>query len=159
MIPKINKFFGTALIASVFVVLGISAQAAVTNAAPKEAAAKVPTPPPEPAISVFDQKLKGGKDPFFPGSARLVVKEVIPGQKQVAAPVDPTKDLSLKGITGSKGRRLALINNQLFETGEQATVRVPTGQIKVRCVEIRDHSVIITVDGGSDTKELRLKDF
>ena len=48
------------------------------------------------------------------------------------------------GIASTACRRyvMTLINNQ---------------QIKVRCVEIRDQSVLIGVEGTTETKEIRLR--
>ena len=65
-------------------------------------------------------------------------------------------DLTLKKITGTKLRRQAIINNQTFSAGDTATVNVPTGRVRVRCLEIRDKSVIVTVDGQKEKQELKL---
>jgi protein disulfide-isomerase len=56
-------------------------------------------------------------------------------------------DLTLKSVTGPKNRRLALINNQTFAPGEGALVRLGDGQVKVRCLEINDKSVVVTIEG------------
>ncbi|MBC8094969.1 MAG: SEL1-like repeat protein [Akkermansiaceae bacterium] len=65
--------------------------------------------------------------------------------------------LLLKGISGSGARRLALINNQTFAAGETASVRVGSASRKVKCIEIRDKSVVISVEGDTATQELFLK--
>ena len=65
-------------------------------------------------------------------------------------------DLTLRKITGSKQRRQAVINGQLFSAGEIAKLRLATGVVKVHCVEIRERSVIVTVNGPRDKRELRL---
>lgn len=62
--------------------------------------------------------------------------------------------LALKGISGGAGKSLAIINNRTFEVGEEALLRAANQIYKVRCVEIRDKSVIINVNG--QTKELFL---
>src|SRR5688572_12393828 len=49
--------------------------------------------------------------------------------------------LTLRRITGSKQRRQVVINDQTFSVGQTATVKVATGRVKVRCVEIREKSV------------------
>lgn len=72
------------------------------------------------------------------------------------APPPKYTDLTLKSVTGPKNRRLALINNQTFAPGEAAFVRLGDGQVKVRCVEIRDKSVVVAIDGGQERRELRL---
>ena len=77
------------------------------------------------------------------------------------APTGPApkyKDLTLKSISGTGAKRLALINNQTLAAGESAKVRLGTGEIKVRCEEIREKSVVVTLDGKPERKELRLKD-
>lgn len=66
-------------------------------------------------------------------------------------------DLTLKSITGSGAKRLALINNQTFALGESAKVRLGDKEVKVRVEEIREKSVIITIDGTPGRKELPLK--
>ena len=67
-------------------------------------------------------------------------------------PIAPGKpnyyaDLALKGISGAPGSRLALINNQTLTVGETAKVRVRDTRVEVVCKEIREDSVLITVDG------------
>jgi thioredoxin-related protein len=64
-------------------------------------------------------------------------------------------NLTLRKISGSKHRREVLINNQVFSAGETAEVRLPTGNVVVRCLEIRQKSVIVTVD-GKERRELKL---
>ena len=66
------------------------------------------------------------------------------------------KDLVLKTISGPRGRRLALINNQTFSAGEAARVRLNDSEVKVRCVEIRERSVLVSVEGQEAPRELAL---
>ncbi len=75
------------------------------------------------------------------------------------APTGPApkyKELTLKSISGTGAKKLALINNQTLASGESAKVRMGAGEVKVRCEEIREGSVIVTVDGKPERKELRL---
>ena len=65
--------------------------------------------------------------------------------------------LLLKGISGSGNRRLALINNQTFAAGETASVHVGNSSKKVKCVEIREKSVVISAEGDAANQELFLK--
>jgi len=116
-----------------------------TNAAPEEAVAQK---------SVFEDDLKNGKDPFFPKSMRRGEKSPAINAQVVA----PVVQLALKGISGPANRRFALINNQPLAVGETAYVRIATGQVKVRCVEIRESSVIVSVEGDPEQKELRLRE-
>ena len=74
----------------------------------------------------------------------------------LAGPPPRYKDLILKTISGPRARRLALINNQTFSAGEAARVRLNDGEVKVRCVEIRDRSVLVSVEGQAAPRELVL---
>jgi protein disulfide-isomerase len=67
-------------------------------------------------------------------------------------PIPPTKpnyyaELALKAISGAPGQRMAQINNQTLMVGETGKVRVRDTKVEVVCKEIRDDSVLITVDG------------
>jgi 23S rRNA G2069 N7-methylase RlmK/C1962 C5-methylase RlmI len=62
---------------------------------------------------------------------------------------------TLKAITASGGRRVASINNRPFEAGEEGEIAFGASRVRVRCVEVREDSVIIDVDG--QTQELRLR--
>jgi protein disulfide-isomerase len=66
-------------------------------------------------------------------------------------------ELTLKSITGAGSKRLALINNQTLALGESAKVRLGAGEVKVRVEEIREKSVVVTIE-GTGRKELVLKD-
>jgi hypothetical protein len=72
----------------------------------------------------------------------------------VTAPGPDT--LILKSISGSAGRRFALINNRTFATNEEGKVRVGQSNVIVRCVEIRDKSVVLQIKGQNGTLELAL---
>lgn len=73
------------------------------------------------------------------------------------APPPTYSALTLKSIGGQKDRRLAMINNKTFAVGETAMVKMGDGQVKVRCLEIGDESVVITLDGRSERRELKLR--
>jgi hypothetical protein len=108
--------------------------------------------------SVFVTNAATGKDPFFPNSARL--KQRAPsdsgqGEKKPGS-VSPGA-LRLLGITkDSAGRRIALINNLTFAEGEVLEVRAEGAKLRLRCVEIREKSVVVAVDGQSEQQELVL---
>jgi protein disulfide-isomerase len=65
-------------------------------------------------------------------------------------------ELKLTGLSGAGARRLAIVNNQTFATGEAARVKLQGGEVKVVCKEIRDKSVVVLVEGASEAKELFL---
>jgi len=66
-------------------------------------------------------------------------------------------DLELKGISGKSNARLALINNQTIGAGESANVKVGDSVVKVKCLEIHDDRVVVSVDGANDRRELRMR--
>jgi thioredoxin-related protein len=55
--------------------------------------------------------------------------------------------LVLKGISGTKDRRIVLINNADLMIGDTAKVKTEDREVEVCCKEIRDDSVLITADG------------
>ena len=55
--------------------------------------------------------------------------------------------LALKSVSGTKERRMVLINNATMMTGETAKVRTEDREVVVCCKEIREDSVTITCDG------------
>jgi hypothetical protein len=65
--------------------------------------------------------------------------------------------LDLKIISGTPQRRLATVNNQTFLAGETLRVTVKRDTIRVRCLEIRDRSVLIEVYGEGAPRELKLQ--
>lgn len=104
--------------------------------------------------SIFVDNLKSGRDPFYPRSIRRSEREPVLDAKTAA----PIVQLFLKGISGPANRRFALINNQPLAAGEDAYVRISGGQVKVHCWEIREDSVVISVEGDPERKELRLRE-
>jgi len=109
--------------------------------------------------SVFDEKSATGKDPFFPRSKRKAKAAVaVDPSKAVETPViAPISLLSLKGISGSS-RKLALINNQTFARGETSTVKTTNGTMRVKCVEIKDKSVVVQINDDPKNQVLYLKE-
>ena len=101
--------------------------------------------------SIFTDDPKFGKDPFFPHSIRRGIGEPV---SPIASLTD-VRDLVLKGVSGGKDRRLALINNRTVENGEEVEFKFGNRTLKVHCVEIREKSVVIRVDGQS--KEIFLR--
>lgn len=108
-------------------------------------AAQVPAPVTEPLPfpkSTFVDDVNVGKDPFFPLSTRR-------GQQKVkdTPVVEAIPDILLKGVSGTAGRRLAIINNKTFEVGEQGELKSKGQSVLIKCVEIKDKSVLIRVNG------------
>jgi hypothetical protein len=116
-----------------------------TNSAPSQAA--MPR-------SVFLTDGATGKDPFFPNSIRRMKRDDT-GKQQ------PTQDLSrLLKLTGIAGgvRPIATINNLTFAAGEEQDVRVEGGKLKIRVLEIREKSVVVSVEKQPLPLELKLRD-
>lgn len=74
-----------------------------------------------------------------------------------AAPPQRYTELVLKNISGTKKRRFALLNNQTIAAGETARVQLGDSEVSVRCLEIRDQSVVVTVDGQEGSREVFLR--
>lgn len=115
--------------------------------------------PPVMVRSVFVDDPNLGKDPFFPASTRRLeaLRQAIP-TNVVQQPNLAFQHLSLKGISGLRGQRLALINSSTVAVGEIAEIRCGQGLVKVLCREIRDRSVIVELVGAGEIKELKLRD-
>jgi hypothetical protein len=106
-------------------------------------------------VSAFeDLSPPKGRDPFFPDSHRR--DPAPPPVVMVAHKTPVASDLLLKGIVGSATHRLAVINNAILEVGEESPVRVQSGQVHVRCLEIGDDYVIIQVEGEARSQRLEM---
>jgi hypothetical protein len=92
--------------------------------------------------SVFVDDVAVGKDPFFPRSTRRG-----PQVKEVVTSIESTPDLQLKGVSGTATRRLAIINNKTFEVGEEGEIKLKGQSVRVKCVEIKDKSVLVKING------------
>jgi Tfp pilus assembly protein PilP len=67
------------------------------------------------------------------------------------------REITLKGIAVSGGRRMAIINSEPLAQGGEAKVRAGQKIVSVRCLEIRDRSAIVLIEGLQKPKELSLK--
>src|SRR5689334_19890815 len=91
--------------------------------APATVAPKVDMiPANSPFVSAFNANPGFGKDPFFPKSTRLISKPVIKTNDPLPQGELPP-GMVLKGISGTKEKPLAIINNYTFGAGEQAEIR------------------------------------
>lgn len=123
------------------------------NAAGKPASADAPPPP----KSVFVIDPQFGKDPFFPKSDRLF-KLLPKPEDPIVPPPAPTfpDEIRCQGISGTAARRIVIINGKSFEKHEKGDIRLSSGQTaKVTCVDIKETSVVLEVNGV--TKELHLR--
>jgi hypothetical protein len=81
----------------------------------------------------------------------------IPHQPKASEMPEPSwvKQIKLNGISGTPERRLAMINGKTLEKGDQASLTLGAKTITVRCIEIRQSSVLISIDGLDGTREVR----
>jgi len=75
-----------------------------------------------------------------------------------AAPPQRFTDLVLKNISGTKDRRFALLNNQTLTAGETARVKLEDKEVRVRCLEIRERSIVVAVEGHEGSREIQLRE-
>lgn len=113
--------------------------------------------------SVFDDDLntpKFGKDIFYPSTKRFVKKaEVSPNVtpiEKIASTI--LQSLVLKGISGNGARRLALVNTRTLGVGEVWDYKLNGQSHRIRCEEIKPRSVVLSIDGIPDRKEIQLRD-
>ena len=129
--------------------------AASAWAAPKAAAPNPAAPKPVAEVvipkSVFVDRPDFGRDPFFPKSTR---RGQVVQTNPVPLPTGNFDSIALKGISVNNEKRLAIVNNKTFEVGEEGEVPVGAQRVKVKIVEIREKSAVISVNGVS--KELFL---
>ena len=126
-----------------------SARTPATTPAATPAPAAAPQEP-EQIKSVFVDRPNFGRDPFFPNSLRR--GKVV--QDSVVEPVANFNNIVLKGTSGTPEKRLAILNNKTFAAGEDGELRIGGHLTKVKCVEVREKSVVISINGI--TRELFL---
>jgi hypothetical protein len=147
MIQNAKKLSWVMVVASVL--LSIKSVAAPAARTPAPAAAAAPQEPQQ-NKSVFVDRPNFGRDPFFPNSSRrgTIVQDT------VIEPAANFNNIVLKGISGTAEKRLAIINNKTIGVGEEADLRIGGHLTKVKCVEVREKSVVISINGV--TRELFL---
>jgi hypothetical protein len=64
----------------------------------------------------------------------------------------------LQSISGKKNQRFALLNNQTLAAGETARVELEDEEIRVRCLEHRERSIVVAVEGQEGSREIALRD-
>ena len=95
-----------------------------------------------------------GKDPFFPKTDRFQKKKV--EFEEDLTPKIKFPEISLRGISSTDGRKLAIINNYTLGEGEEFALKGSDGKaVKVKCVTIKEKSVLVSAHG--ETKEISLR--
>ena len=119
--------------------------------------------------AVFVDDPGTGIDPFFPNSRRRPARVTratgttpVIAQPETPRPPPLAVTLSLRGIVGPGYRRLALISANArtydVQAGEALLLKNGPLDLRVTCVEIREGSVLIRVDGETSDRELQLKE-
>jgi hypothetical protein len=86
------------------------------------------------------------------------VAEFVPHQPDKSDLPDPAwvQKIKLHGISGAGDHRLAIINDQTFEKGDEIAMKIDGKSVKVTCLEIRDSSVSVSIDGIEGNRELKM---
>ncbi len=120
--------------------------------------------------SMIDTATIAGRSIRDSAILKMTPDQISEAKKRVAAftPHMPGKDelpepswvaqIKLSGLSGAVDRRLAIIGGTTFSQGETAPVKVSGKTIKVRCLEIREKSVLVEIDGFDKPRELFLAD-
>lgn len=135
---------------------------------PKPVEVKPPPPPVVPVVTNTPPPIKVAVvQPQPPKVTPQPPPSVSPTNPPPVVEIKPdllgAANLSLRGISGTQNRRVAVIHTGAksydFIKGELMLLRLPNEQqLKVRCVEIRDRSAVFQVDGEKETKELFLRE-
>jgi len=117
---------------------------------------------PEVPKSVFIDDPRTTRDPFFPRSTRRqpITPDPTPIQEPGGIsrpPPPPPVQLTLRAILLGQDKKLAQINNRNFAVGEEAEVVAGNQKVKVRCLEIGESSVRVSVEGVTEPRELFLR--
>jgi hypothetical protein len=153
------------LVAAALLCLALVSHAATTptNATSKPAAGPPATPAVTPleteipqSVFIVPTSLKEARDPFFPRTTRLFAGTQSPSNVRTSQP-SAVVELTLKGISGTRERPLAIINNQTFSAGEENDVVTGTRRVRIRCLEINVAAETVIIQIGNERRELRLR--
>jgi hypothetical protein len=75
---------------------------------------------------------------------------------EAAAAARAVPSLKLKMISGAPQHRLATINDETFFASETHRISIGDKKVKVQCLEIREKSALVTVEGEAKPRELTL---
>jgi thioredoxin-related protein len=100
-----------------------------------QAIARVSGQPAPPAVAKANPGPEAPPPPMFNGAA--------------TQPPPQYTGLKLQGISGPAGKKLAILNSQTFSKGEGGRVKISGKEVAVRCLEIREKSVLLAIDGSN----------
>jgi hypothetical protein len=149
---KALSFFFVTSAALAFQLSLLSGQAAPT---PKTATETASTNTVPKSVFTIPASKKDGCDPFFPTSMRLWGGSAPVQSTTTKARATGLDCLVLKGLSGTEGNRLAMINGRTMARGEDAEINTDCGRLLVHCVDITSNSAVIEVSG--DRRELKLR--
>jgi hypothetical protein len=128
----------------------VAAVVAVPPAAPGEAAKNAPDrPAASRSVFVMPTNVREGRDPFFPESTRPYEAAAAANHSAVEI-----STLLFKGVLGTPGHFVAIINNHAFAVGDEGSVKTQGGSVHVHCLEIRPNIVVVEING--QRRELNL---
>jgi hypothetical protein len=86
------------------------------------------------------------------------VAAFVPHQPQKSDLPEPAwvQKIKLGGISGTPDHRLVLINNKTFAKGDQTALKIGEKRVIVHCLEIRESSVVVSIEGLDGTRELKM---
>jgi Sel1 repeat len=99
---------------------------------------------------------------------KMSAVQISEARKQVAAfiPYVPARfglpepawarEIKLSGLGGPKNRPMAIIDNEVFAAGDANVLKVSGKAVTVQCLQIRDKSVVVRIDGVDEPRELML---
>jgi hypothetical protein len=110
--------------------------------------------PPNAPQSTFADDPGMGRDPFFPNS-QYRRPQVVKNPDTHTVMTGVPDFIKLQGISVVKDKRLAIINNYTLATGEEFSLRYGAQVVKVKLVEVKEASAVVSANGA--TKELTLR--
>ena len=66
------------------------------------------------------------------------------------------QQIKLSGISGTPDHRFAVINNTTFAKGDQTTLKIGGKSVTIHCLEIRESSVVVSIEGLDGPRELKI---
>lgn len=136
--------------------LALAPRAAHAASTPAPAPVPAPADPAPPLKSLFIIDPATSKDPFYPKSKRFVA--VAPRTNEAVVVYQPLfpDEIRCQGFSGTAEKRLAIVNNKTVEKGEKFDLTLRNGQrIEVHCLDVKEKTVILEINGIS--KELGLR--
>lgn len=103
-----------------------------------------------------DERLQSGKPKPRPAPDLMAREAPALFGGATTAPPPRYTNLVLKSISGAGDRKFALLNNQTLGVGETASVKLEDRNVRIRCTEIRERSVVVKVEGETESREVRL---